>query len=541
MSGYTGTEFGACALVVGMSLGASLAHGSDGTGPGWAQGQRRVAEQVRETNIGFDLGVGHACGIDGSVPIGITALGPGGVVGTGGSVMDWDTGPGGFPVLELPVFAVILSDDDGGRRTPVSGAQISQWVDRANEVLGGSGIELLFDPSAGSGDWIEYESTLLNEMVGDSDPRWGTQRVLADAIAATRPEAMTVFFRWGPGAGATGAAFSWTDIDFIVMPGFGVTNVCGEQNIGLLAHEIGHYLGLPHTFRYIGGSVPSVEAFFEVNGNDPFVFDGDGRDETAPDPFVQDGSVQCGSGPLVLDGVLFELPRENAMSYYHPVSEFVESQSSTMRQTLRLRTGMGLSEDGVVIEPELSALHVTGGGLLDQSMLGFLGRWSGDSQVLWIDGEIGDVLSTTISVPESGRYRVFASLTCANDFGIVEHRINGQTSDPVDLYSRIVLSTGRVYLGVFDFEEGANGLEVEVVGVNPRSVFPRQGYGLDYLILERVCAADFDGDGALSFFDISVFLSGLGAMDPGSDFNGDGSWDFFDVSSFLSAYMAGCS
>ena len=54
------------------------------------------------------------------------------------------------------------------------------------------------------------------------------------------------------------------------------------------------------------------------------------------------------------------------------------------------------------------------------------------------------------------------------------------------------------------------------------------------------CPADFTGDGALDFFDLSAFLTALSNEDPSADFSGDGSYDFFDVSAFLSAFSMGC-
>ncbi len=54
------------------------------------------------------------------------------------------------------------------------------------------------------------------------------------------------------------------------------------------------------------------------------------------------------------------------------------------------------------------------------------------------------------------------------------------------------------------------------------------------------CLADLTNDGALDFFDISVFLSAFSTQDPLADFTGDGDWNFFDVSAFLSAFAEGC-
>lgn len=54
------------------------------------------------------------------------------------------------------------------------------------------------------------------------------------------------------------------------------------------------------------------------------------------------------------------------------------------------------------------------------------------------------------------------------------------------------------------------------------------------------CVADFNGDGTLNFFDVSVFLSAFATEDPIADFTNDGFFNFFDVSAFLAAFAAGC-
>jgi len=54
------------------------------------------------------------------------------------------------------------------------------------------------------------------------------------------------------------------------------------------------------------------------------------------------------------------------------------------------------------------------------------------------------------------------------------------------------------------------------------------------------CAADFNGDGLLDFFDLSAFLAAFSAENPSADFNNDGLFDFFDVSTYLNLFSAGC-
>ncbi len=54
------------------------------------------------------------------------------------------------------------------------------------------------------------------------------------------------------------------------------------------------------------------------------------------------------------------------------------------------------------------------------------------------------------------------------------------------------------------------------------------------------CSADLNGDGVLSFFDVSAFADAFVALDPIADYTGDGAFTFFDVSAFIVAYSAGC-
>lgn len=76
---------------------------------------------------------------------------------------------------------------------------------------------------------------------------------------------------------------------------------------------------------------------------------------------------------------------------------------------------------------------------------------------------------------------------------------------------------------------GTGSADIETHNINP-----------DGSLGASPCPADFTGDGALDFFDVSAFLAAFGAMDPIADFTGEGAFDFFDVSAFLAAFGAGC-
>ena len=54
------------------------------------------------------------------------------------------------------------------------------------------------------------------------------------------------------------------------------------------------------------------------------------------------------------------------------------------------------------------------------------------------------------------------------------------------------------------------------------------------------CAADFNGDGTVDFFDYLDFVDAFAANSPSADFNGDGTIDFFDYLDFVDAFAAGC-
>jgi hypothetical protein len=153
-----------------------------------------------------------------------------------------------------------------------------------------------------------------------------------------------------------------------------------------------------------------------------------------------------------------------------------------------MRVGGPLSEvvtskAAVEFEGESQGAIVDGGWATQQNMSGFLGRWSNDYQLLWLDGEPGQALSFDFIAPGAGTHLVYAGFTAAEDFGAITHSVNGQTGDEIDLYSTIVLPTGAVYLGLFELTDGLNNWRAEVTGANPNMRGSRYGYGLDYILL----------------------------------------------------------
>ena len=60
------------------------------------------------------------------------------------------------------------------------------------------------------------------------------------------------------------------------------------------------------------------------------------------------------------------------------------------------------------------------------------------------------------------------------------------------------------------------------------------------VFMDRLCAADCDGDGSLTFFDFLCFQNLFAAGDPAADCDGDGALTFFDFLCFQNAFAAGC-
>jgi hypothetical protein len=56
----------------------------------------------------------------------------------------------------------------------------------------------------------------------------------------------------------------------------------------------------------------------------------------------------------------------------------------------------------------------------------------------------------------------------------------------------------------------------------------------------NICAADFNCDGAVDFFDYDDFVIAFETGDPRADFNNDTAIDFFDYDDFVIAFDAGC-
>ena len=385
-----------------------------------------------------------------------------------------------YPVITVPVQAIRVRDDDGGRSTKITGAQVAAWVSKANEIYAWSGIQFTYSGH----DPVSIYSTLLNNINGVEDQNWFEEVAYADQVAAQYPDKLVVFFRWGPGAQPTGGAFSWIDYNFVAMPGFDNTYVCGYQNIGVLAHEIGHYLGLIHTFSGGFNSLVEAEAALESTGNNPAIFDADGLSDTPPDPFIALDEYQCQPVPgVTLNGTFFPVPRDNIMSYYEVRTGLSEMQIVRARWILSMRMahGMSMPKNAQTPDPveaqDMSPLSSgCSTGIQVMSAWGKEQWYNGDQ--IFVSSSQNCTVALGLPVKTAGRYRLDLYLTSTPDFGIIQVSLDGTpVGEPIDLYTPIVMPTGAIPIGSFDLTQQIHLLTFKVVGTNEKS--NNYSFGLD--------------------------------------------------------------
>jgi hypothetical protein len=226
---------------------------------------------------------------------------------------------------EIQLHAVRLTDDNGTSPiATVTPGHIETWVTAANDVYDFANYTFLFDPDE---DISDVKNTLLNTVppVGDVQG-WEDYRIAGSFLALwAYPDKGVVYFR-----GRDGLGFSWGPegdgaTAFVSMPFYTNTAyVKGAPNNGLLAHELGHYLGLVHTFPEFSCDdcdpcdlVTPANANADVNGM--YATEDDNVGDTNADPRADCApttSLNCPGGTVVVNGSTFDPPWTNVMSYH---------------------------------------------------------------------------------------------------------------------------------------------------------------------------------------------------------------------------------
>lgn len=371
------------------------------------------------------------------------------------------------PALSIRVRAVPVADDDGGKPVEITGEQVDRWVDEANKIYRAAGIRFEFDAAA---DLTEVRNSSTLNAIGASPA--GAQITTGNAVASEFPGELVVVFRNGPDAAPITTGFASSKLDFMVMPGFASARVCGHQDLTRFAHEVGHHLGLFHSFaREDADEVAAFTALQNAAGNIG-TFEGDGITDNGVDPYI--ASHQCDTTTEVnLGGEVLTYPRTDVMGFWDTTETkgLTDQQIDVVRQVLVARKGRGLGTlvDGSITTFEAEALASTGEPAPDaQAMAPFFGKWSGGSQLFWLGG-MGAQLELTIP-PDAGAgpKRLFGFFTVADDYGRVEVSLNGTVAIPdLDLYGAQVQHRGPIDLGTWN---GATAtLRLRVIGKNERS------------------------------------------------------------------------
>jgi len=384
------------------------------------------------------------------------------------------TDPGPQPIIPdvarvVPLRPLLLSNDDGTDAAVVSPEEIIQWVVAANEAFAPARIGFSYDPAA---QIDTIRETLVNGLAGPDSPRWIDRVVRANELAARYPGELVVFFRAEPGEPEVGSHH----LNFVMMGEWEDELLCGEPDETALAHRLGLYLGMPHTFSSIHESSTEAADTLSDALQDPSVFDGDDLAGTLPDPAVYPEHQCSGEQIVTIGGLEFELPRSNIMSHYEERSQVSLAQAERARWTLDLREAnqMAAPSNTVVadVQEAQDVLVATRGpcGLGSIEDMGeWVGyQWFGADQLVFPSAEACE-LDFEIPVPSEGTYGLVALATRSSEYGAVEFLVDGEPFTLQDLYAPLVVASGPILLGESTLGPGTITITVEVVGTNARS------------------------------------------------------------------------
>ena len=380
------------------------------------------------------------------------------------------------------IQAVRLANDDGTARSAVTNKQIMDWVDNANLIFSQSSLRFLFDPAV---DSSEFNSTLLNNVTGNTDPNWTMAVSEGQKIAREGTNKITVIFKDPP---ITGDVGSWEE-DFILMPST-APEVCGKPDGSLLAHQIGHYLGLRNTFPILFNDIKAAESAYEKSGYGASFFDGDGIADTPPDAYVDQPQYRCGEKTsITISNAEFILTRGNLMSYYEPRSQLTPMQIIRIRYiaALRSRNGSFIPSNQDAVSPiQFEDLPLSDRFYCEtqiKDMSSYLARgWNGGTY-MEIPSAYGSICTFTFSVPETNTYEMTLYATKKPEYGVVEISMDDWLlNEGIDLYSLYPLPTGPVSFGILYLEAGDHTLSFKVVRKAPESL--NFNFGLDALTIQ---------------------------------------------------------
>ena len=152
----------------------------------------------------------------------------------------------------------------------------------------------------------------------------------------------------------------------------------------------------------------------------------------------------------------------------------------------------------------------------------------------YVDGNIGEFLTYTVNLPESGDYTIRARVASGVDSSFIRISSGGfdrtgiigipNTGDSQNFTTINVAEDVRL-------NQGVQQVKVEIFGE----------FSLDSLSVDDFLLGDVNRDGVVNFLDISrlINLLSTGDYQDEADMNGDGAVNFLDVSPFIATLSGG--
>lgn len=255
-------------------------------------------------------------------------------------------------VSEIRLHVIRMANDDGSNQTLVNPQNVQEWVRVVNLVFAPARLRVLFDPMA---DFESRNNSRLNRLVEGTGLQTDTDAVAdAEVIGDQFPDRVVVICRTGRllsappfGNCGPGCGFSWFPGKYIMMPAFDP----GFPTI--LAHELGHYLGLPHTFRYVIDTTADAGVIFNILGNDLAALEGDSSvvSDTPAEMIIRDQDAGTNTS-IMLNGKTINFLRKNVMSYFRPLTPtdrtITAGQATRVQAVLQQRRAAGLAVSEVM-------------------------------------------------------------------------------------------------------------------------------------------------------------------------------------------------
>jgi FG-GAP-like repeat len=249
---------------------------------------------------------------------------------------------------QIRLHVIAASTDDGTTiANTVTPSQICTSIANANPVYAAAGIRFVFDQST---DWEPVNNSALEDLSRPAN-WWVTHNAEAD-----KHKGKLVIFLGSPGSAAyayppdsagvlaprPGQPLPTTNVKYVSYYN-NASIVALKANISAFPHEIGHYLGLFHTFPSWNSVTDIQAALLVAEAPGPSGVEGDLLSDTPPDPGTQVVDDQYGgkanrcttSGPVAVAGYTLNPDRHNIMSYFGCAPyEFSPQQIDMIKATL---------------------------------------------------------------------------------------------------------------------------------------------------------------------------------------------------------------